>query len=63
MWWGIALAVICVCPSAWYLVTGALANTALFLFISIPLADGRQSAKDGFAEYKAQTRMLLPIKT
>lgn len=62
MWWGIALSVVFVFPSAWFLAAGALANTALFLFISIPMADGRQSAKEGFAEYEAQTRMLLPIK-
>ena len=62
MWWGVALAVICAAPSAWLLAAGAVANTALFLFVSIPLADGRQSRKDGFAEYKAQTRMLLPIR-
>ncbi len=62
MWWGVALAVVCADPSAWYLVAGALANTALFLTVSIPLAEGRQSRKDGFAEYKKQTRMLLPIK-
>ena len=62
MWWGIGLAVICAAPSVWYLLVGAVANTALFLAVSIPLADGRQSQKEGFAEYKKQTRMLLPIK-
>lgn len=62
MWWGVALSVICVAPTAWYLATGALANTILFLAVSIPMADGRQSRKEGFAEYKKQTRMLLPIK-
>lgn len=62
MWWGVALAVICVYPSAWYLCAGAAANTVLFLVVSIPMADNRQSAKPGFAEYKKQTRMLLPIK-
>jgi steroid 5-alpha reductase family enzyme len=62
MWWGVALAVICAAPDAWYLAMGALANTALFLTVSIPLADGRQSRKEGFFEYKKQTRMLLPIK-
>jgi len=44
------------------LVAGAVANTVLFLAVSIPMADKRQSRKDGFAEYKKQTRMLLPIK-
>ena len=62
MWWGIALAVVCSAPEAWYLIFGAVANTLLFLFVSIPLADGRQARKDGFREYKKQTRMLLPIK-
>lgn len=62
MWWGVALAVICVYPNAWYLCAGAAANTVLFLAVSIPMADNRQSAKPGFREYKQQTRMLLPIK-
>ena len=62
MWWGVALAVICACPSVWYLAAGALSNTVLFLAVSIPMADKRQSRKAGFAEYKAQTRMLLPIR-
>lgn len=62
MWWGIALSVICAEPKAWFLAAGAAANTLLFLVVSIPMADRRQARKDGFAEYKAQTRMLLPIK-
>ena len=62
MWWGVALAVILAEPSAWYLMAGAVANTVLFLAVSIPMADGKQSKKEGFAEYKKQTRMLLPIK-
>lgn len=62
MWWGIALSVLSVFPSAWYLALGALANTVLFLAVSIPMADGRQSGKQGFEEYKRQTRMLLPLK-
>lgn len=62
MWWGIGLAVVCAEPSAPYLLAGAIANTFLFLFVSIPLADGRQSKKDGFSDYKRETRMLLPIK-
>lgn len=62
MWWGIALAVICAMPNHFYLFIGAFANTLLFLFISIPLADNHQARKPGFEEYKKQTRMLLPIK-
>lgn len=62
MWWGVALAVVCALPEVWYLGAGALANTVLFFAVSIPMADGRQSKKEGFSDYKKQTRMLLPIK-
>jgi steroid 5-alpha reductase family enzyme len=61
MWWGIAIQAISVMPSHWWVVAGALANTILFFSVSIPLADKRQSAKPGYAEYKAGTRSLLPI--
>jgi steroid 5-alpha reductase family enzyme len=61
MWWGIGLAVVSQYPNAPYLLSGALFNTLLFLFVSIPLADGRQSKKEGFEVYKKETRMLLPI--
>ena len=61
MWWGIALSAVCVMPENWWLIAGAAANTCLFLFVSIPLADGRQAKKEGFAEYKKNTRMLLPL--
>jgi len=62
MWWGIALAFVSVMPSMWYLCAGALINNLMFVFISVPLADGRQSKKQGFDEYKRHTRTLLPIK-
>lgn len=62
MWWGVCAYGLAVLGFHWYLLIGAISNTLLFLCISIPLADGRQAKKDGFAEYKRQTRMLLPIK-
>lgn len=62
MWWGVALSLVCVLPQYWYLCAGALINTLMFLFVSIPMAENRQSEKPGFAEYKARTRMLLPIR-
>ena len=61
-WWGVAIASVCVLPTAWYLCIGALLNTFLFLGISIPMADKRQARKEGFSQYKAETRMLFPIK-
>lgn len=62
MWWGIGLSVVCAMPERWYLLAGALANTLLFSFVSIPMAEGKQSKKPGYAEYRKQTRVLLPIK-
>lgn len=62
-WWGVGLAVFaCLHYSAPYFLAGAFANTCLFLFVSIPMAEGKQSKKEGYAAYKAETRMLLPIK-
>lgn len=62
MWWGIALSFVSAVPSMWYLIFGALSNTILFVCVSIPMADKRQSRKQGFNEYKNRTRVLLPIK-
>ncbi len=61
MWWGVGLATVCVLPSRWYLLCGALVNTLMFLVVSIPMADKHQSRKRGFEDYRAETRMLLPI--
>lgn len=62
MWWGVGLSAVAVMPERWYLIAGAILNTLLFAFVSIPMAEKRQGKKQGFAEYKAQTRVLLPIK-
>ena len=61
MWWGIALAAVVLMPGRWYLMAGALANTLLFICVSIPLAEGKMSKREGFEAYKKQTRYLLPI--
>ena len=62
MWWGIGLSVLCMLPNYPYLIFGAVLNTLLFSFVSIPMAEGRQSKKQGFDEYRRQTRVLLPIR-
>ena len=62
MWWGIGLYSVLTMKGPFYLLSGALVNTLMFIFISVPLAEGRQSAKPGFEEYKKQTRMFLPLK-
>ena len=62
VWWCVYLVLLSAYPSYWYLGLGALANTCLFLFISIPLADKRLATyKTGYDAYRRETRMLLPI--
>jgi len=62
MWWGIYIMMLSVVPDKWLFGIGALINTMMFIFISIPMADKRNSKKPGFAEYVNTTRCLLPIK-
>ncbi|MBQ3166354.1 MAG: DUF1295 domain-containing protein, partial [Clostridia bacterium] len=61
MWWGMGISAVALLGGGWHLLLGAVLNTLLFIFVSIPLADGRQKRKPGFEEYKRQTRALLPI--
>ena len=61
VWWGVAIACVFTVGGAYHLCLGAIVNTLMFLFVSIPMADKRQSKKAGFEEYKKQTRMLFPI--
>ena len=61
MWWGIALYAVSDIGFRWYFIFGAALNTLMFFVVSIPLAEGRQSRKAGFSEYKKHTRILLPI--
>ena len=68
MWWGIAIMSFSSLeginlPISLMLFIGAIVNTLMFLFVSIPMAEKHQaSRKPGFEEYKKETRMLLPIK-
>jgi steroid 5-alpha reductase family enzyme len=60
MWWGLFIAT--QFTSTWILFIGPLLNTLMFLFISIPMAENRlKGYKNGFEEYEARTRMLLPL--
>lgn len=62
MWWGVWIMYVSIHGFAthlWYLV-GPVAMTCLFLFISIPLMEGRQLRnKPGYAEYKKESRILI----
>lgn len=59
MWWGIAAASVFAMPQNWYLLAGAFANTLLFSFVSIPMAENRQAKKEGFDDYRKETRILI----
>ena len=63
-WYGVAFCYIfCDFKNNWFTIIGAILNNALFLFVSIPLAEKNlKTYKKGFDEYKNNTNMLLPIK-
>ena len=62
MWWGVYAVLLSVRPDLWALGLGALVNTLMFLFISIPMAEKRMAGyKEGFARYIEETNRLLPI--
>ena len=50
MWWGIGLSFVTAGGPILYL-AGAIINHLMFLFISIPMADKRQSQKEGWEVY------------
>lgn len=62
MWWGVYAVLVSVRFDLWYLGLGALVNTLMFLFISIPMAETRMAGyKEGFERYVQETNRLLPI--
>lgn len=62
VWWGVYLVMLSVYPDVWFLGLGALINTCLFLFISIPLAENHLlTYKNGYEAYQRDTRMLFPF--
>ena len=62
MWWGVFLVMVSALPQYWYFAAGALVNTLMFQFISIPLAENRLAGyKEGFADYVSETNKLLPF--
>ena len=63
MWWGVYAVLLSVRPDLWPLGLGALTNTLMFLFISIPMAENRMAGyKEGFDRYVKETNKLLPIE-
>ena len=63
MWWGVYLVMSSALPQLWMALIGALLNTCMFIFISIPMAETKLSqTKLDFLDYVKSTRMLLPFK-
>jgi steroid 5-alpha reductase family enzyme len=60
-WWGLALAGLAASPgkAAWSL-TGAVAISALFALVSLPMMERRLARKPGFTEYARRTPRLFP---
>lgn len=62
MWWGVYAVLLSVRPDLWPLGLGALTNTLMFLFISIPMAETRLAGyKQGFDGYVKETNRLIPF--
>ncbi len=61
MWWGIALIALGT-PYGWVALGGAALITYLIVYISgIPLKEARLRKREGWKEYVASTRLLLPV--
>lgn len=60
-WWGVFVMMVSIVPSFYYMfILGPIANTLLFLFISIPLMERRQlQNKPKYRDYQKTTSMLL----
>ncbi len=63
MWWGVYITMLSAVPRLWFLLAGAFANTLMFFFVSIPLADNHNREKrEGFEGYLRETNSLLPFR-
>ncbi|MBR4985150.1 MAG: DUF1295 domain-containing protein [Proteobacteria bacterium] len=62
-WYGLALVYILPDVSRLPYIAGAVINHMMFLFISVPMAEGNMKKyKANFEQYKREVRMFLPIK-
>lgn len=60
-WWGLALFGLAADPH-WWSVAGAVAMTAMFWFVSIPLLDERSAARrPGYREHMKRVSALVPL--
>lgn len=63
MWWGVALQAVLTVQGkrGLWMAAGAMVNMLMFRFISIPMAEKRQSLKPGWDEYFDSTNGLMPF--
>jgi steroid 5-alpha reductase family enzyme len=60
-WWGLFAFALAAAPSWWWTIVGALAMTAMFRFISLPLIERRMEARrPGWAAYAKSTPLVIP---
>lgn len=60
-WYGLALFSLAAAPDDWWRISGAVAMTALFLFISIPMIDKRMlERRPHYAERKKKVSAIFP---
>ncbi|KAL7721356.1 DUF1295 domain-containing protein [Entamoeba marina] len=62
MWWGVYFMYLSVDQTYWYSFVGAVLNTLLFVFVSVPLMEVRQRKnKPDYAEYQRTTGVFIPF--
>ena len=60
-WWGIYLFALAADPTYWWTGLGAVAITALFRFVSLPLIENRMlERRPGFADHMRTTPIVIP---
>jgi steroid 5-alpha reductase family enzyme len=60
-WWGLFVFALAAAPAWWWTIVGALAMTAMFRFISLPLIERRMEARrPGWAAYAETTPLVIP---
>ena len=63
VWFGVYVFLLSSQPSLWYFGAGAVINTLMFVFISMPMAEKRlRLYKPNFDQYVGETHLLLPFK-
>lgn len=63
MWFGVYIFLLSSNLSLWYFGAGAVLNTLMFVFISMPMAEKRlRLYKPNFDTYVQETRLLLPLR-